>query len=72
MLKDYKVSWTQFTDPNHAHGLRHNNMLIKASNKTEAKVNVVKVLGKNFIQVMGVRQFEVEEFPCEFKGGRPK
>jgi hypothetical protein len=67
MIKDYKVSWEEYVDPNHAHGTKYDNMLVKASNKTEAKNTMKKILGARFISMMGVRSIEVEEWPIRRK-----
>jgi hypothetical protein len=67
MIKDYKVSWEEYTDPNHAHGTKYDDMLVKASSKSEAKATVAKILGKRFIQMMGVRKFEAQEWPVRRK-----
>ena len=69
MIKSYKVSWHQYTDPNIAHGDKVTNLLVMAGSKIDAKSNVVKILGKQYIQLWGCRNFEAEETPC-YKGGR--
>lgn len=71
MIKSYKVSWHQYTDPNIADGDKVSNLLVMAGSKSLAKATVAKILGRQYIRMWGVRNFEAEETPS-YKGGRPK
>lgn len=69
MIKHFKVSWYEYYDPSSAHGQRVKDLLIDADTGSRAKATATKILGKTYIQVMGVRNMKAEIWPC-YKGGR--
>jgi hypothetical protein len=69
MIKSYKVSWHQYTDPNIAHGDKVSNLLVMAGSKSMAKDTVAKILGRHYIQLWGVHNFVAEETHC-YQGGK--